>query len=96
MMKEPGSESLRISLAASRNERKKRLPQPHTLPECMNRLLKYRKLLLNSSHSVSEQVTRKTASEEEGIPSFLVMVGLYQNEDVSRSNFSPGIFGLSG
>ena len=30
------------------------------------------------------------------LPSLLVMLGLYQNDEVSRSNFSPGIFGLSG
>ena len=31
----------------------------------------------------------------ENLPSFLVMLGLYQNDEVSRSNFNPGTFGLS-
>ena len=31
----------------------------------------------------------------ENLPSFLVILGLYQNDEVSRSNFNPGTFGLS-
>ena len=56
MIKEPGSESLRISLAAGRKEKHDFIG--HILCfDCMSRLLKYSAILSNSSHLNSEQVT---------------------------------------
>ena len=57
MIKEPGSESFRISLAARKRENNF-VNHIHCL-DCTNRLVKYGKRLLNSSQPVYEQVTQK-------------------------------------
>lgn len=112
MIKEPGSESFRISFAKEKENKTncnklvrvgsyqsdQHLISSYSQSHCCLKKFGLENITTNASNSVSRTVRGLHISKKgsDFIPSVLEMVGLYQNTEVSLSNFNPGIFGLSG